>query len=187
MGRSRLLDTDQRLNRSNYLEASVQREPLRPPIKGTLQADVVVVGAGFAGLSAALELRAAGLSVVVLEAQRAGSGASGRNGGQVIVGYAGGLEPFEQQLGARGAQTAWNLSLEAIDLLDQRIAQHGIDCERVHGYLTVADSTRKARALRAEFDALSQRGLVGEWSEGADVRRLIASPRYCTARAWRLN
>jgi gamma-glutamylputrescine oxidase len=181
MGRSSLLGTHARLNQSNYHEASVQRPPLREPLQGTLQADVVVVGAGFAGLSAALELSARGLRVVVLEAQRVGSGASGRNGGQAIVGYACGQMPYEQQLGAEAAQTAWDLSLQAIELLDQRIATHRIECERVHGYLNVAVSPRKLRTLRAEFEALGRRGIEGDWAEGADVGRLINSPRYCAA------
>jgi gamma-glutamylputrescine oxidase len=178
MWRSSLLGADARLNQSNYHEASVQRPPLRHPLQDSLQADVLVVGAGFAGLSAALELATRGLSVVVLEAQRVGSGASGRNGGQVIVGYASGLEPFEQQLGAEAAHTAWDLSIEAIDLLDRRIAAHKIRCERVHGYLNVADSPRRVRQLRAAFELLAARGIEGDWAEGADLTRLIDSPRY---------
>jgi gamma-glutamylputrescine oxidase len=90
-------------------------------------ADVVVVGGGFAGLSAALELAQKGLTVVLLEADRIGSGASGRNGGQAIVGYASGQGPFEAQLGAADAQRAWDLSVEAVNLIEQRIAEHGID------------------------------------------------------------
>lgn len=181
MWRTSLLRVDARLNQANYHEASVQRPPLRAPLRHSLTADVVVVGAGFAGLSAALSLAERGMSVVVLDAQRVGSGASGRNGGQVIVGYASGLTPFEQQLGAQLAQTAWDLSLEAIDLLDQRIATHKIQCERVHGYLNVADSPRKARALRQDFDALCARGIEGRWAEAADVAGLIDSPRYKAA------
>lgn len=173
-----LLAADARLNQCNFHEASVQRPPLRDPLQGRVDADVVVVGAGFAGLSAALELATRGLRVVVLEAQRVGSGTSGRNGGQVIVGYASGLEPFEQQLGPEAAQTAWDLSLEAIDLLDRRIAVHKIRCERVHGYLNVADSPRRVRQLHQAFEALAAKGIDGDWAEGADLPRLIDSPRY---------
>ncbi|MCW5655545.1 FAD-binding oxidoreductase [Hydrogenophaga sp.] len=180
-GTHSLTGSDTQLNRRSYYEASVQRPEVLPSLQENLEADVLVVGAGFAGLSAALELAQRGLSVVVLEAERIGSGASGRNGGQAIVGYASGQGPFEQQLGAADAQRAWEMSLEAIDLLDARIARHGIACDRVDGYLYVADSARKARALREEMDGLEKRGLAVDWAEGADLPRLIDSPRYVAA------
>jgi gamma-glutamylputrescine oxidase len=115
-----LLDSDTQLKQQSYYEASVQREPLGAPLQSEMQADVLVLGAGFAGLSAAIELAQRGYQVVVLEADRVCSGASGRNGGQAIVGYASGQEPFEQQLGTADAQRAWDLSLQALALMDQR-------------------------------------------------------------------
>ena len=59
----------------------------RPELRGEVRADVCIIGAGFTGLSAALRLAERGMNVVVLEAHRAGFGASGRNGGQVGSGY----------------------------------------------------------------------------------------------------
>ncbi len=178
---SSLIGSDVQLNRRSYYEASVQRPAPLPELSESLEADAVVVGAGFAGLSAALELAQRGLSVVVLEADRIGSGASGRNGGQVVAGYASGMGTFERQLGAADAQRAWEMSLEAIGLIDARIARHGIHCDRVHGYVYVADSARKRRMLRAEMDGLARRGLEVEWAEGADLPGLIGSPRYVAA------
>lgn len=176
-----LLDSDTSLNQRSYYEASVTRPAPTAPLQGAVQADVVVVGGGFAGLSTALELAHQGLSVVLLEADRIGSGASGRNGGQALVGYASGQEPFEQQLGAADAQRAWDLSLQAVELIEQRVHEHGIDCDWQRGYTTVADSPSKARALRAECEDQRRRGLVCDWAEGADVARLIGSPRYVAA------
>ena len=72
---------------NSYYEASVVRPPPSPPLAERIAADVCVVGGGYAGLSAALELATRGYSVSLLEAQRVGWGASGRNGGQVIVGF----------------------------------------------------------------------------------------------------
>ncbi|MGE0099302.1 MAG: NAD(P)/FAD-dependent oxidoreductase [Hydrogenophaga sp.] len=176
-----LVGSDTQLNQKSYYEASVQRPAPLAPLQESLEADAVVVGAGFSGLSAALELAQRGLSVVVLEADRIGSGASGRNGGQAIVGYASGLGPFEKQLGAADAQRAWEMSLEAIDLIDARIAEHGIECDRVNGYVYVADSARKALALHKEMEGLRRRGIAVDWAEGADLPRLINSPRYVAA------
>jgi len=174
-----LLQSDTQLNRQSYYEASVSRPALLAPLVGELHTDVVVVGAGFAGLSAAIELAQRGFKVAVLEADRVCSGASGRNGGQVIVGYASGQSELEQQLGMQAARQLWDMSLEAIDLMDARIAQWGIACERKNGYLYVADSPRKARALDAEMDVMDKAyGLPTERSYGADVRAMIDSPRY---------
>ena len=176
-----LLNSDTQLNQQSYYEASAQRPPAAPPLQGAVQADVLVVGGGFAGLSAALELAQKGLSVVLLEADRIGSGASGRNGGQAIVGYASGQGPFEEQLGAADAQRAWDLSVQAVELIEQRIATHGIDCDWQRGYTYVADSAKKARALREEFEDHSRRGVACTWAEGSDVARFIGSQRYVAA------
>src|SRR6218665_2584304 len=187
MGRQRmsfdsLLDSDTQLNQKSYYEASVQRDPASAPLQGEVRADVLVVGAGFAGLSSAIELAQRGYRVALLEADRVCSGASGRNGGQAIVGYASGLAPFEQQLGPDGARSAWDMSLEALDLIDERIAQFGIGWDRVGGYLYVATSARKARALQAWMQAMQRDyGLATEFASGADVQRHIQSPLYCAS------
>lgn len=176
-----LLGSDTSLNQKSYYEASVVRPAACAPLEGAVEADVVVVGGGFAGLSAALELAQRGMSVVLLEADRIGSGASGRNGGQAIVGFASGQGPFEDQLGQADAQRAWDLSVEAVHLIERRIAAHGIECDWRRGYTYVADSPKKARALREEFEDHSARGIASDWAEGADVARFIRSPRYVAA------
>ena len=163
-----LLNSDTQLNQQSYYEASAQRPPAAPPLQGAVQADVLVVGGGFAGLSAALELAQKGLSVVLLEADRVGSGASGQG-------------PFEEQLGAADAQRAWDLSVQAVELIEQRIATHGIDCDWQRGYTYVADSAKKARALREEFEDHSRRGVACTWAEGSDVARFIGNQRYVAA------
>lgn len=180
--RPSLLRSDTQLNTDSYYEASVVRPPAQPALAGHRRADAVVVGGGFAGLSAALELAERGRRVVLLEADRVGAGASGRNGGQAIVGYACGMGPFEAQLGRAAARVAWDLSLQAVRLIDERIARHGIDCDREHGYLYVADSPRKARALQAEMETLARDyGLATSWADGAAVRDHVDSPRYVAA------
>jgi len=177
-----LLESDTQLNQKSYYEASVQRAAVAPPLQGDLTADVVVVGAGYAGLSSAIELAQRGFRVIVLEADRICSGASGRNGGQAIVGYACGQEPLEQQLGQANARLAWEMSLESVQLIDERIAQFHIDCDRVNGYLYVADSPRKARALEADMEAMQAKyGLQSTVAHGATLQDMIASPRYCAS------
>ncbi|MBC7918794.1 MAG: FAD-binding oxidoreductase [Rhodoferax sp.] len=177
-----LLDSDTQLNRRSYYEASAQRGPDALALQEDRTADVVVVGAGFSGLSAAIELAQRGYKVVVLEADRICSGASGRNGGQTIVGFASGQGPFEAQLGPSKARTAWDMSLEAVELIDERIRDFQIECDRVHGYLYVADSPRKARLLEAEMQEMDTAyGFKTEFATGADVQKHIQSPLYCAS------
>jgi gamma-glutamylputrescine oxidase len=166
----------------SWYEASVRRPASEPILQGSVGADVLVVGAGFAGLSAAIELAQRGYSVVVLEAEQVCAAASGRNGGQAIVGFASGQGVMEAQLGKADARRAWNMALEGVQLIDERIARFHIDCDRVHGYLYVAETARKARALREELALLrTDYGLDCDLVEGAAVQAYIQSPRYCAA------
>lgn len=97
----------------SWYAASVDTPPERPPLYGTTTTDVCIVGAGFTGLSAALHLARKGLDVVVLDAHRAGFGASGRNGGQVGSGYNTGQDVLAEKLGEGPARLLWDLAEEA--------------------------------------------------------------------------
>jgi gamma-glutamylputrescine oxidase len=85
-------------------------------------------------------------------------------------------------LGRVDARRLWDMSLDAIGLIDQRITDWSIACDRVHGYLYVADSPRKAAALERELQ-MQQRdyGLQCTFATGADVAAHIASEHYCAA------
>lgn len=162
-----------------YYAAGVAKSAPLPPLAGQTSADVCVVGAGFAGLSAALELARRGHSVVVLEAGRIGSGASGRNGGQVVVGHANDAA-IERQLGAADAKRAWDVTVEGLRLVRSRIADHQIDCDFLPGHLSLAVNARKARALR-EWQLAAERAYGyphWRWIGHAEIGDWIASPRY---------
>lgn len=146
------------LTRHSYYEASVTRPQPLPPLAGSINADVCVVGGGYAGLSAALELAERGYSVALLEAQRIGWGASGRNGGQALVGYGyAGQEAIEVQLSSEDARRAWDISVEALQLLRERIAKHAIECDFVPGHLTLAVNARKGRRLEQWINHVARR------------------------------
>jgi gamma-glutamylputrescine oxidase len=168
------------LTRNSYYEASVTRPQPSPPLTGNISADVCVIGGGYAGLSAALELAERGYSVALLEAQRIGWGASGRNGGQALVGFGvTGQEAIEAQLSATDARRAWDISVEALALLRERIARHAIDCEYASGHLTLAVNARKGRALAAWTKHVAQRYDYPLQPIGREeVGNWIASPRF---------
>ena len=85
--------------------------------KGELKCDVCIVGAGYTGLSAAIHLAEEGYKVIVLEAQRVGFGASGRNGGQVGTGQRVNQLDLEKLVGNDNAHRLWDISLEAVELV----------------------------------------------------------------------
>ena len=173
------LATDQALARDSYYDATVSRPTPQPPLQGDLACDVAIVGAGLAGLSAAIELAERGYRVAVLEARQVGAGASGRNGGQAIAGLACDLSTIEAQLGDADASMVWQTTLEALDLIDQRRARFGIDCEWQPGYLSLAVNARKGRALQGWFDDMQRRhGYGATWIPPAEMPRWIDSPRF---------
>jgi gamma-glutamylputrescine oxidase len=168
---------------NSWYEASVQRPAPQPPLAGPASADVCVVGGGYAGLSAALELAERGFRVVLLEAQRVGWGASGRNGGQALVGFGSdGEQAIERQLPREDARRAWDITVQALDLLHERRQRHRIDCEWQPGYLSLATRARKAGPLRQWMEHVVGRyGYPLQWLGPDELPRWVASPRFHSA------
>lgn len=177
-----MLASEDQLTRNSYYVATAARDLRFAPLDGGADCDVCIVGGGLAGLSAALDLRRAGLEVVVLEGQHVGWGASGRNGGQALNGLACDMSVIERQLGPEAARATWDMTVEAVQLIRERCATHGIDCHWQDGFLSAAVNARKAQELRRSVADLEQRyGYQGiRLIAGEQVRAWVDSPRYHT-------
>ena len=111
-----------------YAETAELLPPFEP-LRGETRADVCVVGAGYTGLSAALHLARAGARVTVVEAQRVGFGASGRNGGQLGGGQRVDQIKLEAMLGRDAAHRLWTLGEDAKALVKSLVAELGLDVQ----------------------------------------------------------
>ena len=167
--------------RSYYTETA-SPAPLRPSPRGNVKVDAVVVGGGMTGCSAALSLAESGLSVRLLEEHGIGFGASGRSGGQLIAGFAGGLDRVRAHLSADEARDYWDLGVEAVSRVTDRIARHGIACDFAPGHVDVALKARHVRELETmaeDWTALGYPGLA-LWDR-TRTRERIASDAYVGA------
>jgi gamma-glutamylputrescine oxidase len=165
---------------NSYYAATAHPAASRPALAGRVDCDVCVVGGGIAGCSTALHLAEQGLSVVLLEQQRIGWGASGRSGGQALFGVAAGQGKLARLIGAAGARAVWDVSVEALDLLRSLIARFAIDCDWVSGYLLTAVKQRQQRELREEVRELHERyGYRSvRYLERAELCETLATRRY---------
>jgi len=166
----------------SWYAASAELLPQQPRLDGRIDTDICIVGAGYTGLSAALELAEAGYRVVVLEAERIGWGASGRNGGQVIPGFGCGEEKLERLAGLEDAKRMFRLSLEGLGWLHSRIERHGIDCDWRPGHATVPIRPRQQRELLQAIEHYrTHYNPRVEWWDRERLHGQLASDRYLGA------
>ncbi len=166
----------------SWYAASEPLRPAQPALRGDAVADVCILGAGYTGLTAALALAEAGYHVTVLEAERIGWGASGRNGGQAIVGYGCEQDVLERLVGEGEARLLFDFSRDGMAMLKRRIERHAIACDWRDGYASVAIRPRQERALRAWVDEMGQRyDYPLQWWDRDQLRQQLASDRYLGA------
>jgi gamma-glutamylputrescine oxidase len=167
-------DTYYRRTMANGTERSV--------LSGAVDCDTVIVGGGLAGLTTALQLARAGISVVVLETESVGFGASGRNGGFVSPGFATGSDAIARATGKEAAQKIHRLSIEGVDFVRDTIRDLGIaDAKPQSGIMSVlrydggASLKQYANEIRRDY------GYELEYVSTDAVRSRLKSARYYQA------
>jgi glycine/D-amino acid oxidase-like deaminating enzyme len=159
--------------------ATAPAAPQTPPLAGGARADVCIVGAGYAGLSTALHLAQAGVSVVVLEAREPGWGASGRNGGQVIPGIKYDPSEIVAKYGAEAGEALTGFVSSTADLVFDLIEKHGMDVpHRRAGWIQGAHTPAMVETVKRRAGEWQQRGVAARFLDADAVGRLIGTDRY---------
>lgn len=168
---------------SYYAQTYPASIPLRPTLHGTVDTDVLIIGAGFSGLHTALRLALAGKRVTLLEASRVAWAASGRNGGQALLGWSCDMPPLLKALGLERGRRLWDSMRWAASELRELPQRHGFEVDYRLGSLWTAVLPRRVKLLEeARREA--------EQALGYDCLRLIGrdelpewidSPRYQAA------
>ena len=157
--------------------------PLRPTLQGRHDTEVLIVGAGFSGLHTALRLVMAGKQVMLLEASRVAWAASGRNGGQALLGWSCDMPPLEKALGIERTRRLWDSMCWAADEMRELPQRHGFDVDYRLGSLWTAVLPRRVKMLEeALHDAQAKWGYDALRLIGRDeLPQWIDSPRYQAA------
>ncbi|EPL15932.1 FAD-binding oxidoreductase [Pseudomonas sp. CF161] len=164
----------------SYYAASAKALAGYPVLNEDLEADVCVIGGGLTGVNTAIELAQRGMSVILLEGQRIGWGASGRNGGQLIRGIGHDVSGFARYVGEEGVSYLNRAGIDSVELVRQRVGEHGIDCDLRWGFCELANTPAQFAAFQAEQDSLAAMGyahatrIVG----AADMGQVVGSSVY---------
>jgi glycine/D-amino acid oxidase-like deaminating enzyme len=151
----------------------------QPELEGDVSADAVVVGAGFAGLSTALELAARGAKVVVLEREFAGFGASGRNAGYLAGGQALEYELFLQRVGREQAKKIVGFYDEGVAYVERKLDEYGIDCDyHASGVIRAGIHPSQEKRLRESMQVGIELGSPAQFLDWADMRSRGIPPAF---------
>lgn len=164
---------------ANLWEETAVAPPVVPPLDGAHTASVLVVGAGYLGLSAALHLALAGVDVLVVDAEMPGWGASGRNGGQIIPGLKYDPGELEAMFGRDRGERIWRFAGATADFVFDLVARHGLDCSaRRATWIQGIHSERAAARARQRADDWAKRGAPVEYLNREQVTAIVGTGSY---------
>ena len=160
----------------SYYAATANRQFDFPGLQGEQRADVCVIGGGYTGLSSAIHLAERGYRVALLEAERVGWGASGRNGGQCSVGQRKAQDELEEAYGMTEARQLWELGVEAVDTVRDLISRFSIECDLKRGNLQAALKTSDTEWYRRYAAHMQEKySFDMRYVEGAELERLAGT------------
>src|SRR3989338_7097329 len=170
----------------SYYSATLNEETDFPTLQGEVSVDVVIIGGGFTGVASAVELAERGLKVAIVEANKIGWGATGRNGGQVTGSLSGDAAMRKQMRNSLGEEVddfIWHLRWRGHAIIEQRVAKYGIACDLKHGHLHAAMKPVHMQELEASYAEAMRRGMGDQVSllDRDGVRSHLASELYCGA------
>ena len=139
----------------SYYAATANRSTEYSSLKGEQTANVCIIGAGFTGISTALFLAERGYKVAVVEANKIGWGASGRNGGQMIGGISGEAK-LAKSIGRESEKILWDMGWAGHEIIRERVKTYNIDCDLKSGYVDGAIKPRHVADLQAWRDQLER-------------------------------
>lgn len=162
-----------------YYRDTLNENKRRPSVDQNIETDICVIGGGLAGLSTALGLVEKGKTTTLLEANRIGWGASGRNGGFVAKGYACGYRPLIKKVGLEHTKELHKLATSGRALIKKRIDDYAVDCGPVRqGVLGVSWNNHPEKVQDyIEFMRRDLNAPLEYWST-EKVRDLCKTDRY---------
>lgn len=160
---------------SSLWAATAPPGPVFPALDASAAADVLVVGGGFQGLSAALHLAEAGADVILAEAETPGHGASGRNGGQVIPGLKDDPDALDRLWGLRATAFAGGTA----DVFFALVERLGIECDAARaGWIQAGDKRAHLPILQSRMEQWARRGAPVDWLDADAMARATGSEAF---------
>ena len=164
---------------NSYYANSIKDETDYPVLEQELTTDICIVGGGFSGVSAGLHLSELGYKVVIVEANKIGWGATGRNGGEIIGGFSGDAI-MQKKYDTKYTDMLWNMRWEGNDIIRKRVENYNIDCDLKWGYLDVAIKKRHIQDLKFSYEDMQNHNYPHQISllTGNETKNLIGTNEY---------
>ena len=163
----------------SYYAATANQELSYGKLNSNIRTQVCVIGAGFTGLNTAINLAKKDFDVVLIESEKIGWGASGRNGGQLISGFSF-SDHFEKKGTEKDIQNIWQLGAKSADLVRERVSEFSIDCDLKEGFIDVATNRKHMGELIDRSEEWKQSGYHHnlELVDENQVKKYVNSDSY---------